>query len=82
MLRSEALHGGAFLSRLARWWRREANRPGTLVQVLCLGGITTLTGLLGVAGAFGASASLRWLGALITMIGVLLVVLALHRLRR
>jgi hypothetical protein len=56
--------------------------PAVLVQAACLGVILTVLGLVVLAGGYGDGAATRWIGVLITIVGVLFVVLAVVRLRR
>ncbi len=70
------------MGRRTRRWRRDLNHPGTLAQAMCFGGLTTIAGVLGLIGSFGTEAWVRWLGALVVVVGLMLQLVALHRLRR
>lgn len=68
--------GRRFVQRLG------LNDPGVFAQVAVLGIFGILSGLLGLAGAFGEDSGTRLLGVILLILGLGLTALAVHRLRR
>jgi hypothetical protein len=70
------------MHRLGQWWKRERARPGVSGQLIYIGGVTAIVGLVGIGGGAGSGVAVRVLGAAVMVAGLALVGLAVRRLRR
>lgn len=73
---------GASLSRLGSWWKRERVQQIFTLRGFIIGAGATVAGVLGMAGSAGPGVAFRVLGALVTIVGLVLMALAIRRLRR
>lgn len=70
------------LGQMWRRWKRDANNPLALAAAANFGAVTVLVGLSTIGGLLGADATTRWLGGFVAVLGLMIIVLAIHQLRR
>ncbi|GAA4693306.1 hypothetical protein GCM10023349_05660 [Nocardioides conyzicola] len=63
-------------------WRRDLNGPAALIQFVILGLAVMLVGLAGVSGSWGDAPGTLPFSALLSVVGLLMSLLGLRRLRR